>query len=131
MIELTEAIPITVGRLGIHIFEPGYYLYTGSALNGLVSRISRHIRSDKPYHWHIRLPNSSWTLQRDILDCRKRKNECRWSRQLSSSKTSTSPMRGFGYSDCKCETHLYLFSHLSNVYRMMNEINPKYSVRYE
>ena len=73
MIELTEAIPINVGRLGIHIFEPGYYLYTGSALNGLVSRISRHIRSDKPYHWHIRLPNSSWTLQRDILDCRKRK----------------------------------------------------------
>ena len=53
MIELTEAIPITVGRLGIHIFEPGYYLYTGSALNELVSRISRHIRLDKPCHWHI------------------------------------------------------------------------------
>ena len=53
LIELTEANPINVGKLGIHIFEPGYYLYVGSELNGLVSRISRHMRSDKPCHWHI------------------------------------------------------------------------------
>ena len=116
LIELTEANPINVGNLGIHIFEPGYYLYTGSALNGLVSRISRHIRSDKPYHWHIRLPNSSWTLQRDILDCRKRKNECRWSRQISSSKASTSPMRGFGSLDCKRrDAFIFVFTFIESL----------------
>ena len=131
LIELNEAIPKDVGKLGIHIFEPGYYLYTGSALNGLVSRISRHIRSDKLCHWHIdyltqvgRVTGIFWTVGRE-------KNECQWSRQISSSRTSTSPMRGFGSSDCKCETHLYFFSRLSNVYRMIHEIDPKYSVRCE
>jgi len=128
LIELTEANPINVGKLGIHIFEPGYYLYTGSALNGLVSRISRHMRPDKPCHWHIdyltqvaRVIGIFWSVGTE-------KHECGWSSQISSSKTSISPVRGFGSSDCKCGTHLYFFSHLSNVHRMINQITPEYSV---
>lgn len=131
LIELTEANPINVGKLGIHIFEPGYYLYVGSALNGLVSRISRHMRSDKPCHWHIdyltqvaRVIGIFWTVGT-------KNNECEWSSQIASSKISTSPVRGFGSSDCKCRTHLYFFSRLSNVYRMISEIPPEYSVSYQ
>ena len=92
MIELTEAIPINVGRLGIHIFESGYYLYTGSALNGLVSRISRHIRSDKPCHWHIDYLTQAGRVTGIFWDTGREKNECLWSRQISSSRTSTSPI---------------------------------------
>lgn len=42
-----------VGKLGPREFPEGYYLYLGSALNGLETRLRRHLRRDKKPHWHI------------------------------------------------------------------------------
>lgn len=55
IIEIKEKSTIKVGALGIIKFEKGYYIYVGSAMNSLVSRIKRHMKDDKKLHWH-RLP---------------------------------------------------------------------------
>ena len=53
IIRLNRAKRLTVGRLGEFYFPAGHYLYLGSALNGLESRVRRHLRRDKKLHWHI------------------------------------------------------------------------------
>ncbi len=42
-----------VGSLGDIFFKKGYYVYVGSAMNGLDARIKRHYRSRKKVHWHL------------------------------------------------------------------------------
>ena len=44
---------VAVGRLGVFDLQPGFYLYAGSALNGLRGRVDRHLRRTKRTHWHI------------------------------------------------------------------------------
>jgi len=34
-------------------FPAGWYVYTGSARNGLAQRVGRHLRHNKRKHWHI------------------------------------------------------------------------------
>ena len=53
VIRLNRTEQLTVGRLGEFDFPAGCYLYFGSALNGLESRVSRHLRRDKKLHWHV------------------------------------------------------------------------------
>ena len=53
LIEISSNVGLHVGKLGNQVLEAGYYLYVGSALNGLRSRISRHLQVDKKLHWHI------------------------------------------------------------------------------
>lgn len=42
-----------IGSLGERRFEEGYYVYAGSAMKGLESRIKRHLRKSKKSHWHL------------------------------------------------------------------------------
>ncbi len=49
---------ISIGKIGIIEFKPGYYLYVGSALKNLTSRLNRHRRSRKGAFWHIDLFSS-------------------------------------------------------------------------
>ena len=42
-----------IGSLGDIFFRKGYYVYIGSAMNGLDARIMRHYRSKKKVHWHL------------------------------------------------------------------------------
>ncbi len=44
---------IKIGKKGDANFPEGYYIYTGSALNGLEGRIKRHLRKHKEKFWHI------------------------------------------------------------------------------
>jgi len=53
LIRLNEARRIRVGKLGTFDFPAGWYVYTGSAMNGLTARIARHLRREKRLHWHI------------------------------------------------------------------------------
>ena len=55
IIRRESSTPLTIGRLGSFAFPAGLYLYAGSALNGLESRVRRHLRrdNDKKRHWHI------------------------------------------------------------------------------
>jgi len=50
---LGVGLRLRIGKLGIHNLPHGYYVYVGSALGGLASRLRRHLRSEKRLHWHI------------------------------------------------------------------------------
>ncbi len=108
IIKLSNKKEIKVGLLGTFVFPKGYYVYTGSAQNGLEKRINRHLSSEKKLHWHI-----------DYLLCYAkvikvvryvgRKDECKLNSVTGKSAVATQIVKKFGSSDCNCLTHLYYF----------------------
>jgi Uri superfamily endonuclease len=101
---------IRVGSLGVITFPRGNYVYVGSALNSLITRIRRHIRTSNGEgtvtHWRIdyllREPcveiitiyvtDQSVRLECEIADHIAEKGEA---------------VPRFGCSDCACQSHLY------------------------
>ena len=105
IIRLNRAKRLTVGRLGEFYFPAGHYIYLGSALNGLESRVRRHLRRDKKLHWHIDYLTAVagvcqvWWVGDGVH------RECLWAQEvLERGATAIAP--GFGSSDCRCPTHL-------------------------
>ena len=97
---------IWVGALGQVGLVAGWYVYTGSARNGLEQRVRRHLRHRKRRHWHIDyllvvadrveafvLPNT------DLSEC-----------ELHARMRGRVLVPGFGSSDCGCESHLAYFA---------------------
>ena len=97
---------IAVGALGILHFEKGLYCYVGSALGGLDSRISRHMRKDKVLKWHA----DYITTRADSVDAYISYpdyiEECDLAKMAEDAGMEPS-YKGFGCSDCKCYTHLF------------------------
>ncbi len=108
--ELRRDYRLRIGRLGRHLFPQGCYLYVGSAQRNLRQRLMRHLTrkspGKKPY-WHV-----------DYLLAHARVNhvwgfdapkewECRLGRRLAGVSGLETPLKGFGSSDCHCNTHLY------------------------
>lgn len=109
VLRLADAVWLTVGKLGVFEFQPGRYLYCGSALGGLRARVGRHLRADKKAHWHIDYLNSSvagasveavWWLEG------RSKRECEWATAFGALPGASWPVAGFGSSDCRCDSHL-------------------------
>ena len=111
IIKLSKKQEIKIGRLGTFVFPKGYYVYTGSAQNGLEKRINRHLSSEKKLHWHI-----------DYLLCYAkvikvvryvgRKDECELNNMTGQITGATQIVKKFGSSDCNCVTHLYYFENM-------------------
>ena len=53
LIKLEKDKIIKIGKFVNRLFKKGFYVYIGSALNGLENRINRHLRNNKKIHWHI------------------------------------------------------------------------------
>ncbi len=53
ILELPKKSFITVGKLGIFMFLPGFYGYVGSAQGGLYRRLKRYLSSKRKKRWHI------------------------------------------------------------------------------
>jgi hypothetical protein len=51
IIRLNEEKKLKVGALGTIDFKPGYYIYVGSAMNGLIPRIRRHFKKEKKWEF--------------------------------------------------------------------------------
>jgi Uri superfamily endonuclease len=110
LVIITETkISLRAGGLGTHRLPPGYYVYVGSALNGLSGRLKRHLRLEKKLHWHVdyllqeaAVAQIWYTLGQDKL-------ECRWNEIMMNLPGATSSIRGFGASDCPCFSHLTYF----------------------
>ena len=109
---LENAVDIRIGRLGTFSFEPGYYLYAGSALGpgGLAGRLERHLDQDRQVsHWHIdyltdvAVVEQVWYCQLD------RRCEHEWAAYLSWKDDVHIPVPRFGASDCHCPAHLFHF----------------------
>jgi Uri superfamily endonuclease len=76
---------IRVGALGPINFQPGLYVYLGSARGpgGLAARLGRHCEGGRSEHWHLE-----------------------WARRLARAAGTSPQIPGFGASDCRCLTHL-------------------------
>lgn len=110
VLHLARGQTIRVGARGAFTFPRGYYLYIGSAMNGLAQRIARHARPDKKLRWHIdyllahaRL-KEVWTHQGD------ERMECAWAQAALALPGARVVAPRFGASDCACATHLIHFA---------------------
>jgi Uri superfamily endonuclease len=110
VLALDSGTDIAVGGLGSRYFPPGYYVYVGSALGGLFSRVRRHVRGGGRTHWHIDYLRRHagvaevWYLVSDT------RWECAWYRAVSTMPRARVPVAGFGSSGCGCPSHLAHFA---------------------
>jgi sugar fermentation stimulation protein A len=96
---------IEVGKRGCVKFQPGSYLYVGSAQRNLLARIERHSRKDKPLHWHIDYLSTKAAMIGAMIVPGSRERECELARELGHIYELAVP--GFGASDCRCGGHLF------------------------
>jgi len=104
LIQLPEAHTITIGSLKAIHFPGGYYAYVGSAMGGVKSRLSHHLKRSKKPRWHI-----DYLLQKapitGIITCETEDRvECTIAQAL---KAKFDSIPGFGSSDCNCPSHLF------------------------
>ena len=116
LIFLPDELRIRIGSLGLLTFPEGYYLYIGSAMGNntstsLENRVKRHVTKskNKKIFWHIDylLTNKNCVIIHIYLIPSMIRLECIMSEEIS--KSSDNLVRGFGSSDCKCQSHLYYF----------------------
>ena len=128
IIEVDETSEIKIGKkLGKIQFEKGFYVYVGSAMNSLESRLKRHLSEEKKMHWHI-----DYLLKKaeivDIIYNENKKVECELSQYLAS---KTEGIDDFGCSDCKCESHLYYFKNRNEAIECVKKAYDSIAVEYK
>jgi sugar fermentation stimulation protein A len=96
---------IEVGSLGDVQFQKGYYLYAGSAMKDLGTRLARHQRLTKKKHWHIVHLREHTEFMAGIPIRSSTRLECEIASALS--KIAAWQVPGFGSSDCDCPSHLF------------------------
>ncbi len=97
---------IKIGALGKIHFKKGKYVYVGSAMNSLEKRIGRHLQKNKKKHWHIDylLANNNVKTEKAYFIESPKKIECALANWIAEKGDL---VNGFGYSDCKCNSHLF------------------------
>lgn len=99
----------SIGRLGNFVFEKGVYYYVGSAFGngGIRSRIRHHLNNAPSPHWHIDYFKIGARLESVVFSPSKNRLEHAWAEALSSTEGITPLIKGFGASDCQCQTHFF------------------------
>ena len=118
LIELKDKVTIQIGKLGKIDFMKGFYVYVGSAINGLESRINRHLREEKKIHWHIDFLLNSAEIINVFYKKNSFKEECKISNDF---KKKLQPVKSFGSSDCKCKSHLF-YGNYEEIMRIIQKL---------
>jgi len=108
IIQLKDDNSIKVGKKGFINFKKGYYVYVGSALNSLETRLKRHLNSKKNLFWHVDylLNNPDAEIKEIIFTVNNSKWECMLASKIAYNSVE---IKDFGCSDCKCNSHLFRF----------------------
>ena len=109
-IRVKNEAEIPIGSLGRLSFSKGLYIYVGSALNSLIPRLQRHLRTSRgegtSVHWHVdyllhhpgveieAIYSTDWAVRM----------ECEIASEIA---MEGKPITRFGCSDCYCVSHLY------------------------
>lgn len=109
VMQLERPARVVVGALGAFDLDAGYYLYVGSALNGLAGRLRRHLHTDdKKLYWHIDYVRAQTTLVEIWWAVSAERLECDWAAVLREWPAVSEPIAGFGAGDCEdCSSHLF------------------------
>ena len=117
-------IKVFIPRFGDLILAPGIYVYCGSAhgKGGLRARIDRHRSRMVKKFWHIDFLKEFLNLEEIWFQESIEKNECTFSNFLVREMGCTSPIKGFGSSDCRngCKSHLILLPEESDLKEFFN-----------
>ena len=107
---LEEDTSLCVGALGRVFFPKGVYAYVGSAQGGIEQRVRRHLGETKRKRWHIdHFLSVARTVTVVSIPTDRKSSECITAKSLLRSPTAQAVVRGFGSSDCRCESHLIHF----------------------
>ena len=106
VVSVSKDINVNVGALGSVNFEKGLYAYVGSAQNNLEKRIERHLRKTKRKFWHIDylLDDANVEVLKMFYENSRKSEECKVANKIGERGV---PTKGFGSSDCKCQSHLF------------------------
>ena len=118
---------IEIGKLGKFLTQPGYYVYAGSALGpgGLKARIAHHARISQRPHWHIDYLRLVLSLDEVWYSYDSEHHEHQWADAFRRLKGATLPISGFGASDCRCRSHLLLFSTKPSVRQLRDQLRTR------
>jgi sugar fermentation stimulation protein A len=109
LLENTKKVNIQVGKLGALHFSKGWYVYVGSALNSLDSRLKRHQQKRKKRFWHIDYVASTIMKVKKVYPIRRTDRiESDLAHNLEQICDTAVP--GFGASDARESSHLFYFS---------------------
>ncbi len=104
----TEECRVEIGALGEMDFKAGWYIYTGSAMKNLSSRVKRHLAKRKNKRWHIDYLREKALKVKDFPIYTEKALECTLASDLS--EIAEDSVESFGCSDCDCSSHLFYFS---------------------
>ncbi|NLE76551.1 MAG: GIY-YIG nuclease family protein [Chloroflexi bacterium] len=120
---LTQSTEVTVGRLGLAAFPPGWYVYAGSAHGpgGIGARLARHLRPghQKRAHWHIDYLLAHARVTEAWARPGWEPLECRWASALAEAEGALRMPPRFGASDCGCPGHLVCLPQRPSAHRLM------------
>lgn len=95
---------IEVGALGKIEFEPGTYVYVGSAMNSVEKRLDRHFSKVENIHWHI----DYFTAEAECFDYFILPETSEYEEWLAEKIANyCEPVSGFGSSDSSQQSHLF------------------------
>lgn len=110
IVDLPSASRLRVGALGTVSFPTGVYVYVGSALSGIETRVARHTRRTKKLRWHIDyLLRKATVISTIAVPTGSKDTECAVAKALLRSEGASVVAEGFGSSDCDCPSHLIYF----------------------
>ncbi len=109
LVEVKRRRRLNVGSMGDIQFDPGWYVYVGSAKRNLEARIARHRRRRKKMHWHVDylLAGVEYTDITAVPIRSRHDLECELARDVA--KLASRSVARFGCSDCSCPSHLLRF----------------------
>jgi len=106
VLHLSTNLSLTIGKNRWDL-SPGYYIYVGSAMKGLESRIKRHLKKRKKQKWHIDYLSIHAKKIIPIPIRTTERLECKIADKMKSISDEVIP--NFGSTDCKCVSHLFYF----------------------
>jgi len=113
VIGLHKSITLKHRRYSDNQLNPGYYIYTGSAMGSLSARLQRYLKPPLKRHWHIDyLLASRNTIIEEIWVCpAKTKEECLRNKVILALPGAGILLPRFGATDCRagCPAHLVYF----------------------
>lgn len=110
---LLAALPrprrLITGRLGLCAYPAGAWAYVGSAFGpgGLRARLRHHLGGPGRQHWHLDYLRPALQPRAIITAAGPERLEHAWACLLAAAPGSHTPVRGFGASDCHCDSHLF------------------------
>jgi Uri superfamily endonuclease len=103
LVRLRRGARFAAGRLPERRYPAGWYVYAGSAMSGLRSRLERYLRPGRKRHWHIDFLLDRGDAVAAWIAAGREPLECRFAAALAS---DLERVPRFGASDCRCPGHL-------------------------